>query len=114
MKRTLAKFRDSTFRRFIQKHQKYAPIAFFIGGFIFDTLTLGRIDRLYDLVVLCLHMTSLTMALYLFNLKGDGKWKNTFLARYEEYIPLAIQFFFGGLSSAFVIYFSRSCMISVP
>lgn len=112
MKRTLVKFRNSAFRRFIRRHEKYAPIAFFIGGFIFDTLTLGRIDRLYDLTVLSMHMSSLTITLYLYNLAADGKWENTFLARYEEYFPLAIQFFFGGLSSAFVIYFSRSVSLS--
>ncbi len=112
MKRTLVRFRNSSFRGFIRRNSKYAPILFFIGGFIFDTLTLGRIDRTYDLTVLCLHMTSLTITLYLYNLADDGKWKNTFLERYEEYFPLAIQFFFGGLSSAYVIYFSRSVSLS--
>ncbi|MGB3608182.1 MAG: DUF2914 domain-containing protein [Psychroserpens sp.] len=108
MKRTLVKYRNSAFRRLIERHKKYAPLIFFVGGFIFDTLTLGRVDRLYDLVVLWLHMTALTLTLILFNLVDDGKWKNTSLEKYESYFPLAIQFFFGGLSSAFVIYFSRS------
>ena len=112
MKRTLDKFGNNKFRSFIRKHKKYAPLIFFIGGFIFDTLTLGRIDRLYDLIVLCLHMTALTVTLYLYNLAYDGKWKNTFLQPYEEYFPLVIQFFFGGLSSAYVIYFSRSVSLS--
>ncbi|MCM4169050.1 hypothetical protein KCTC52924_00185 [Arenibacter antarcticus] len=112
MKRTLVKLRNSRFRNFLKKHEKYAPVLFFIAGFVFDSLTLGRIDRLYDLIVLCLHMTSLTITLFLFNLVDDGRWKNTFLGRYEEYFPLAIQFFFGGLSSAFVIYFSRSVSLS--
>jgi hypothetical protein len=112
MKRTLVRFRNSAFRSFIGKHSKYAPLLFFIGGFIFDSLTLGRIDRVYDLFVLCSHMTLLSITLYLYNLGDDGKWKNTFLERYEEYFPLAIQFFFGGLSSAFVIYFSRSVSLS--
>ncbi len=112
MKRTLVKIKNTAFRRFIRKHEKYAPLIFFIGGFIFDTLTLGRIDRLYDLIVLCLHMTLLTVTIYLYNLTDDGKWKNTILQQYEEYFPLAIQFFFGGLSSAFVIYFSRSVSLS--
>jgi len=112
MNRLVAKFKNSEFHRFLKKHQKHAPIFFFIGGFVFDTLTLGRIDRLYDLTVLCLHMTSLTITIYLFNLAGDGRWKNTFLERYEEYFPLAIQFFFGALSSAYVIYFSRSVSLS--
>lgn len=112
MNRTVEKFKNSRFRKFIRKHNKYAPIIFFIGGFIFDTLTLGRIDRLYDITVLCLYMVALTIALYLYNLVDDGKWKNTFFERYQIYLPLAIQFFFGGLSSAYVIYFSRSVSLS--
>ncbi|EGV43556.2 DUF2914 domain-containing protein [Bizionia argentinensis JUB59] len=112
MKRTFVKFRNRGFRKFIRENSKYAPILFFTGGFIFDTLTLGRIDRAYDLTILCSHMTSLTIVLYLYNLADDGKWKNTFLERFEEYFPLAIQFFFGGLSSAYVIYFSRSVSLS--
>src|SRR5690606_12478164 len=112
MKRALVRFRNSGFLKFLGKHEKYAPINFFIGGFIFDSLTLGRIDRVYELTVFCLHMTSLTIALYLYNLVDDGKCKNTILDRYKDYLPLAIQFFFGGLSSAYVIYFSRSVSLS--
>ncbi len=108
MNRILEKFNNSRFRNFIRKHEKYVPITFFIGGFLFDTMTLGRIDRVYDLTILSLHMTFLTVMIYLYNLAGDGKWKDTFLERYEKFLPLAIQFSFGGLSSAFVIYFSRS------
>ena len=112
MKRTLVRYRNSALRQFIRRHQKYAPILFFIGGVIFDTLTLGRIDRTYDLVMLCLHMTNLSITLYLYNLVDDGKWTDTFLDRYVEYFPLIIQFFFGALSSAYVIYFSRSVSLS--
>lgn len=112
MKRILVRYRNSNFRKFVLRNKKYAPILFFIGGFVFDTLTLGRIDRTYDTVVLCLHMTSLSITLYLFNLADDGKWDNTMLGRYQVYFPLAIQFFFGGLSSAYVIYFSRSVSLS--
>ncbi len=88
------------------------PFFFFMGGFIFDTLTLGRIDRVYDTVVLCSHMSLLSITLYVFNLVDDGKWEKTFIGRYSEYLPLAIQFFFGALSSAFVIYFFRSVSMS--
>ncbi|MEQ9302253.1 MAG: DUF2914 domain-containing protein [Cyclobacteriaceae bacterium] len=112
MKRTLVALRNSKASSFLERHQKYAQVAFFTGGFIFDSFTLGRIDRLYDLVALCLHMSSLTVTLYLYNLADDGRWKNTFLSKVEGYFPLAIQFFFGGLSSAYVIYFSRSVSLS--
>lgn len=112
MNKPLEKFKNSVFRKLLRRYEKYAPMIFFIGGFIFDSLTLGRIDRLYDLTVLCLHMTFLTIVIYLYNMVGYGKWKNTIIERYAEYFPLAIQFFFGGLTSAFVIYFSRSVSVS--
>lgn len=112
MRRALVRYRNSAFGKTVIRNQKYAPILFFMGGFIFDTLTLGRIDRVYDTVVLCSHMTILSITLYLFNLVDDGKWKDTFIGRYSEYFPLAIQFFFGALSSAFVIYFFRSVSLS--
>ncbi|PKQ46676.1 DUF2914 domain-containing protein [Confluentibacter flavum] len=112
MKRIWAKYRNSAINRFLKKHQKYVPLIFFIGGFIFDTLTLGRIDQLYDLIVLCLYMSLLSISLYFYNVADDGKWKNTWLEKYEAYFPLVIQFFFGGLSGAYVIYFSRSVSLS--
>ncbi len=112
MKRTLVRLRNSKAHKFLKRHEKYAGVVFFMGGFIFDSFTLGRIDRLYDLIVLCLYMTLLTLTIYLYNLADDGKWKNTFLEAYEDYFPLAIQFFFGGLSSAYVVYFSRSVSLS--
>jgi len=98
----------SRFKSYLRKNRRYAPVFFFICGFTWDTLTLGRIDRLYDRVVLLTHLSSLTACLYLYNLADDGKWEGTLIGKYQDYLPLAIQFFLGGLCSAFVIYFSRS------
>lgn len=100
------------FRAFVRANQRYLPVVFFMVGFLWDSLTLGRIDRLYDQIILSTYLTSLTVCLYLFNLSGDDKWKGTFFEKYEDYLPLAIQFFLGGLCSAYVIYFSRSVSFS--
>ena len=100
------------FRAFVRANQRYLPVVFFMVGFLWDSLTLGRIDRLYDQVILTTYLTSLTICLYLFNRSGDDKWKGTFFEKYEDYLPLAIQFFLGGLCSAYVIYFSRSVSFS--
>tara|TARA_R110000868_G_scaffold227554_4_gene480562 strand:+ start:2728 stop:3846 length:1119 start_codon:yes stop_codon:yes gene_type:complete len=112
MKKLWSRYKNSAILLYIKRHEKYAPIIFFIGGFIFDTLTLGRIDRLYDLIVLSTHMTLLTITIYLFNLVDEGKFKSAFIEHNKDYFPLVIQFFFGGLSSAYVIYFSRSVSLS--
>jgi len=112
MKGTLVKFRNSAFRKFIKRYEKYAAISFFIGGFIFDSITLGRIDMLFDLIILCIYMIFLSITLYLYNLVDDGKWNNTIFEQFAAYYPLAIQFFLGGLASAYVIFFSRSVSLS--
>ncbi|AUC85081.1 DUF2914 domain-containing protein [Polaribacter sp. ALD11] len=106
------KYKESYFYKQVKKHQKYAPLLFFIGGFVWDSLTLGRIDRFYDIVILCTYMTLLTISIYIYNLVDGDKWKNTLFRKYEAYLPLGIQFFLGGLTSAYVIYFSRSVSLS--
>lgn len=95
-------------KNLLERHKKYMPVLFFMGGFIWDSLTLGRVDSLYSNFVLCTYLTSLSICLYLYNLADDGAWKDTFLESWEEYFPLAIQFFLGGLCSAYVIFYSRS------
>lgn len=95
-------------KQFLIKHKRYAPVIFFVGGFIWDSLTLGRIDGWYSNTVLFTYLISLTACLYIYNLADDGRWQNTFLEPYHQYAPLAIQFFLGGLSSAYVIFFFQS------
>lgn len=112
MKAVISRYHKSPLKAFVKRHEKYLLIAFFIGGFIFDSLTLGRIDRLYDLTILSSHMTLLTACLYIFNRIPDGRWDRTLIHKYAHYFPLAIQFFFGALSSAYVVYFSRSVSLS--
>lgn len=112
MRTFFRKYRESKFHRYVRTHKKYAPLLFFMLGFLWDSLTLGRIDRLYDIVVLCSHMTLLTISIYLYNLVDTENGNTKFLLKYGLYLPLAIQFFFGGLSSAYVIYFSRSVSLS--
>lgn len=102
----------SAIQNFLIQHKKYAPVIFFMGGFIWDSLTLGRIDGWYSTSILFLYLAALTASIYVFNLADDGKWKSTFLEPYQEYAPLAIQFFLGGLSSAYVIFFFQSVSLT--
>ena len=112
MKKLVLKYKESKFHSFVRKYEKYVPLLFFIAGFIWDSLTLGRIDRLYDIVILCTHISLLTFSIYLYNVVDLEKTERKFVKKYGIYLPLAIQFFLGGLSSAYVIYFSRSVSLS--
>ena len=99
-------------KAFYERHERTALILFFVGGFIWDSLTLQRIDHLYSNFILFTYLLCLMASLYIFNLADDGHWKNTFLEKYEEYAPLAVQFFLGGLCSAYVVFFFRSVSLT--
>lgn len=102
----------ASIKRFLDRHKKYAPVIFFMGGFIWDSLTLGRVDGLYSNTILFTYLGALTVCLYIFNVSDDGRWDGTFLEPYHHYAPLAIQFFLGGLSSAYVIFFFQSVSLT--
>lgn len=99
-------------KAFYERHERTALIFFFVGGFIWDSLTLQRIDHLYSNFILFTYLICLMGSLYVFNLSDDDHWEGTFLEKYEEYAPLAVQFFLGGLCSAYVVFFFRSVSLT--
>lgn len=78
----------------------YLPAIFFIGGFIWDNLTLKRVDNSVDMIIYASFLLLAALAIIL------SSRQITF--RFSEYLPLAIQFFFGGLFSSFVVYYFKS------
>ena len=68
-----------------------------IGGFILDNLTFQRIDRLLDSLILLGYIFIAAIAIYLLS-----------LGKLPRFLPLVLQFTFGGLASAFFIFYSRS------
>ena len=96
------------FKSFYDRNERWLPVLYFILGFIWDWVTLERIDHFYSNFVLAGHLISLMISLYIFNLADDNYWDGTFIKEYEEYAPLAVQFFLGALVSAFIVFFFRS------
>lgn len=81
--------------------RKYAPALFFIGGFVWDAVTLGRSIKPVDLFILAAYLIGAAVIVVLI---GRGA---TF--RYSEYLNNVLQFFFGGIFSAlFIFYFLSS------
>jgi hypothetical protein len=95
----------------------FLPVIFFFAGVTYDTVTLTRIDRLLDNLILLLYLTVLGVLIVL---KGRADFEKLhgepvhtghaapFLARAEPYYPMAIQFLLGGLFSAYTIFYSQS------
>jgi hypothetical protein len=81
--------------------RRYAPAAFFLGGFTWDALTLGRAIKPIDLVFVLLYLLGAAAILVAI---GRGV---TF--RGSAYLNAVLQFFFGGTFSAlFILYFLSS------
>jgi len=102
----------------------YMPIAFFLGGITFDSLTLTRIDRLQDNLLLMLYVTLLGTLIILVGraqlgeeLPPSSKTGSTwsllaFLEKGRPYFIPGLHFLFGGLFSAYAIVYSKSASLN--
>lgn len=95
--------------RYGESWKGYWPAIFFVGGFIFDIITLGRIDNLlniasHTLYLLLVLTLLLTQILELEADPGAGRLVSSFFAHRNE----AVHFLLGALLNAFVIFFFKS------
>lgn len=98
------------------------PVVFFFAGVTYDTVTLTRIDRLLDNLILLLYLALLGFLIVLVGRVGmsrdlDGAgvpgWNLPgVVLRARPYYPMAIQFLLGGLFSAYTIFYSRSASMT--
>ncbi|ALA57022.1 DUF2914 domain-containing protein [Nitrospira moscoviensis] len=97
----------------------FMPAVFFLSGVTYDTLTLTRIDRLQDNLLLLIYLLLLGVLIVLTGRLGiepapDREQLATLspFARWalasRPYYPMASQFLLGGLFSAYAIFYSRS------
>lgn len=87
----------------------HSGILFFCGGFGFDALTLDRIDAWIDLGTQGAYLAGITAVLVLQQRRGLGLWAPE--GRWERawtYNLEALHFLFGGLLSAYVIFYTKS------
>lgn len=99
----------------------FLPVVFFFAGVTYDTVTLTRIDRLLDNLILLLYLMVLGVLIVLKGrtdlqkIHGEpvttGKAAHV-LERAEPYYPMGIQFLLGGLFSAYTIFYSQSASLT--
>jgi Protein of unknown function (DUF2914) len=100
----------------------FMPAVFFLTGVIYDTLTLTRIDRLLDNLILLLYLVLLGALIVLTGRLGAAPAEAEDLsgspgvvrrlAQVRPYYPMASQFLLGGLFSAYAVYYSRSATLT--
>ena len=100
----------------------FMPAVFFLSGVTYDTLTLTRIDRLQDNLILLLYLVLLGALIVLTGRLGVGPVDTAeseqpaglarLLVRTRPYYPMAAQFLLGGLFSAYAVFYSRSATLT--
>ena len=95
-------------KQFFDKYESYLSALTLILGFIFDYLTLERVDFLMDNLFIILYLVIAGAGIIIINLYEEGRLRNGFIEKIYEFLPFLIQFAFGGLFSAFVIFYSKS------
>lgn len=103
---------------------RYERLAFsgsMLVGFIVDSLTLTRIDLLFDNLVLFFYLALAVIGIVITNLYDTGVWRGTadgvrLLHRVPSYArtlsPFLMQYAFGGLLSGFFVFYARGALIS--
>ncbi|MHB0978059.1 MAG: DUF2914 domain-containing protein [Minisyncoccota bacterium] len=95
-----------------QKYERRVSSFSLLGGFIFDTLTLSRVDALRDNLWVAINLVLVAVCIILLNrLESSPKQRKT--ASKHFWLITALQFAFGTLIGTFVIFYFRSASLIV-
>lgn len=99
----------------IRSLSDFLPAVFFVAGFVWDTLTIGRNVAVLDLWIFSGYLSCAALILYLIGrpqpiADGEGRLFAAFKRIYTPRLPyFLLQFLFGSLFSAlFILYFKSS------
>ncbi len=105
-------------KTFVARHERRLTAVAFLFGFLWDSLTLTRIDRLFENLVLAGYLVAAFASIALLHAHGAGRFsrllpdagsvRRAFAERGEGLLQFLLPFAFGGLFSGLLIFYSRS------
>ncbi|MEJ2544632.1 MAG: DUF2914 domain-containing protein [Calditrichaceae bacterium] len=97
---------------FYGNYKRFLPVVSFTAGFAWDSVTLTRIDLWSDNLILLAYITLLGGMLILVNFINDGVISKKWILNYQNWYPMGIQFFLGGLFSSYVVFYFKSAALT--
>jgi len=94
----------------IKNERQLSPLAM-LFGFIVDSITLTRVDLPLDNLILLGYLFLIAISIFIINSDGSGLLRYKPLGTIVVWLPLVMQFAFGGLFSGFVVLYARSASI---
>ncbi len=95
-------------KNWVTKHERILSALALFAGFVVDALTLRRIDNLYENLVFVSYFLIVGFSIVAINYIEAGLYEREWVGRMHPFLLLLIQFAFGGLFSAFSIFYFRS------
>lgn len=105
--------RISLTKTWFERNEKYLMVVFFTVGFLVDSLTLTRIDQVFDNAILLSYLVLATISIFLLAYFRSLKKINKFIQKIERFLPLITQFAFGALFSGYIIFYTKSATWAV-
>ncbi len=101
--------------RILDLLRRHSNVVMFAAGFLFDLVTIRRIDAWTDLTIQMLYLAALTTILIYQHREVRGQWKPpAMMARPWAYNVEVLHFFYGGLLSAYVVLYLKSSTRARP
>jgi len=98
----------SFLRSLYRRCERFLPVVTFSIGFIWDSLTLTRIDSLLDNLILLGYTAGLGVMIVIVLRRQEGASLPLWAGRLEPHFLWAIQFLLGGLFSSYVVFYFKS------
>jgi len=101
--------------RILDLARRYSNVVMFAAGFLFDFVTIRRIDAWTDLSIQLFYLAALTMMLIYQHREARGQWKPpAMIERPWAYNVDVLHFFYGGLLSAYAVLYLKSSTRARP
>ena len=84
-----------------------------IGGFVFDAIALKRIDLFWENFWIIVHLVVVAICIALINIQEDKAIDPKDPQKMNFWLINILQFFFGGLLSAYLVFYFRSTTLAV-
>jgi hypothetical protein len=94
--------------RLYRKYERHVGILVFIVGFVWDSITMTRVDSVIDNIILMLYLIVIGLMIALSLRRQSGGMLQNWVLRIEPYFLWVRQFCFGGMFSSFVVFYFKS------
>jgi hypothetical protein len=96
---------------FYWRYERHISSLALIGGFVFDALTLKKVDQLIDNLWVVVHLLVVSLCIFLLNVT-EREDKGRVRENFQFWLIFIMQFAFGGLLSTFLVFYFRSATLS--